>query len=53
MKYWSNQVISEFFLQGDAEKLQGLPVSAFMDRERSNAIKCQQVPFTQCDFLSF
>jgi hypothetical protein len=33
---WSTLITTEFFQQGDAEKRLGLPVEAFMDRNRSN-----------------
>ena len=29
---WCNQIADEFFMQGDRERLMGLPVSPFMDR---------------------
>eukprot|EP00451_Oxyrrhis_marina_P038530 CAMPEP_0204369302 /NCGR_PEP_ID=MMETSP0469-20131031/44847_1 /ASSEMBLY_ACC=CAM_ASM_000384 /TAXON_ID=2969 /ORGANISM="Oxyrrhis marina" /LENGTH=643 /DNA_ID=CAMNT_0051359001 /DNA_START=44 /DNA_END=1975 /DNA_ORIENTATION=- len=39
--YWTNNVLQEFFGQGDKEKELGLPVSMFMDRATTNIAKCQ------------
>lgn len=38
---WSVRVMAEFWDQGDAEKENGLPVSAFMDRSKPAVKKCQ------------
>lgn len=38
---WTQRVIKEFHLQGDKEKELGVPVSAFMDREKSTIAQCQ------------
>lgn len=38
---WSARVMDEFFRQGDSEAGQGLPVSPFMDREKTNMAQCQ------------
>lgn len=37
----------EFFKQSDAEKLEGLPVTPFMDREKITK------PSSQCSFIGF
>ena len=34
-KHWSDLIVQEFFRQGDAEKVAGLPVSPGMDRDHS------------------
>lgn len=39
--------IQEFFKQSDAEKLEGLPVTPFMDREKITK------PSSQCSFIGF
>lgn len=41
-RMWSEQVTSEFFLQGDQEKARGLPISPMMDRTSCNIPKMQQ-----------
>mmetsp|Transcript_34230 Transcript_34230/g.73113 ORF Transcript_34230/g.73113 Transcript_34230/m.73113 type:complete len:100 (-) Transcript_34230:110-409(-) len=33
--------MAEFFLQGDREKELEIPVSAFMDREKTTVVRCQ------------
>lgn len=38
-------VLQEFFKQSDAEKLEGLPVTPFMDREKITK------PSSQCSFI--
>lgn len=38
---WTIRVNSEFFLQGDREKMLGIPVSPFMDRLEKNIPKNQ------------
>eukprot|EP00727_Mastigamoeba_balamuthi_P001337 m51a1_g1120 putative abc transporter permease (1044) ;mRNA; r:178759-183175 len=38
---WTAQICHEFFLQGEAEKRLGLPVSPFMDKETTNIAKMQ------------
>ncbi|KAJ3362217.1 cAMP-specific 3',5'-cyclic phosphodiesterase 4D [Kappamyces sp. JEL0680] len=40
-KQWTNLVMEEFYRQGDREKLVGLPVSKFMDRNDPSVSKCQ------------
>lgn len=44
---WSFRVVTEFFLQGDAELAQGLPISPMMDRKSTDALKMQ------CNFIDF
>ena len=36
---WTKRVYGEFFMQGDLEKKQGLPISMFCDRETTNINK--------------
>ena len=38
---WCAQVIEEFYLQGDQEKVLGLPISMYCDREHTNIGKSQ------------
>uniref|UniRef100_A0A915KCW2 Phosphodiesterase n=1 Tax=Romanomermis culicivorax TaxID=13658 RepID=A0A915KCW2_ROMCU len=38
---WTRRIVEEFYLQGDAERSVGLPVSAFMDREEPQVAKLQ------------
>ena len=38
---WSARVMDEFFRQGDTEMDRGLPVSPFMDRERTDIAQAQ------------
>ena len=38
---WASLIMNEFFKQGDDERLRGLPVSMFMDRETTVVSKCQ------------
>ncbi len=38
---WARRVTSEFYLQGDREKMQGLAVSAFCDREKGDLASSQ------------
>lgn len=40
-------MFQEFFNQSDLEKLEGLPVSPFMDREKVTK------PTSQCSFIGF
>jgi 3'5'-cyclic nucleotide phosphodiesterase len=40
---WTHLIMEEFFLQGDAEKQKGIPVSAFMNRDTTDIPKCQIV----------
>jgi hypothetical protein len=44
---WTERVLQEFFMQGDAEKLMGLPVSPYYDRETIF------VPGSQLGFIEF
>merc|ERR1712060_207907 len=46
-RIWANQVLEEFFLQGDEEKKAGIPVQALNDREKVNR------PFSQVGFIEF
>ena len=39
--------MQEFFKQSDAEKLEGLPVTPFMDRDKITK------PSSQCSFIGF
>ena len=47
-KMWGESLTKEFYLQGDAEKARGLPVSSFMDRS-----KPEDFPSSQCAFISY
>ena len=38
---WSCRVMEEFFRQGEREAELGMPVSAFMDRQKTDIAKCQ------------
>ncbi|OMJ79105.1 hypothetical protein SteCoe_20927 [Stentor coeruleus] len=38
---WTNLVCEEFFTQGDMEKAQGLPISMYCDREKTDIAKSQ------------
>lgn len=38
---WAARVMEEFFRQGDEERRQSLPISAFMDRTKPAEAKCQ------------
>ena len=38
---WTEQLLKEFFAQGDREKAEGLPISPFMDRGSCNVAKMQ------------
>ena len=38
-KLWSDRVVEEFFMQGDREKQEGLPVSPNMDRDNTHQAK--------------
>ncbi|KAG0711898.1 High affinity cGMP-specific 3',5'-cyclic phosphodiesterase 9A [Chionoecetes opilio] len=44
---WLECLMQEFFNQSDLEKLEGLPVSPFMDREKVTK------PSSQCSFIGF
>lgn len=44
---WTEQVVEEFYAQGDRERELGLPISAFMDRTTGN------VPKLQLGFIDF
>ena len=35
-KLWTDRIVEEFFLQGDAERDEKLPISAFMDRKKDS-----------------
>jgi hypothetical protein len=47
VKKWSYLLFEEFFMQGDLEKDEGLPVSFLCDRKTTNVTKSQP------GFLSF
>ncbi|KAJ3121466.1 cAMP-specific 3',5'-cyclic phosphodiesterase 4D [Nowakowskiella sp. JEL0407] len=38
---WTENIMEEFFRQGDREREMGLPISQFMDRTNTNIAKCQ------------
>eukprot|EP01103_Thecamoeba_quadrilineata_P018924 TRINITY_DN7468_c0_g1_i1.p1 TRINITY_DN7468_c0_g1~~TRINITY_DN7468_c0_g1_i1.p1 ORF type:complete len:574 (-),score=106.58 TRINITY_DN7468_c0_g1_i1:177-1898(-) len=40
-KEWSSRLIEEFYLQGEKESEQGLPISTFMDRNNPAVSTCQ------------
>ncbi|XP_011495947.1 PREDICTED: uncharacterized protein LOC105360679 [Ceratosolen solmsi marchali] len=42
---WLDSLLQEFFKQSDAEKLEGLPVTPFMDRDKVTK------PSSQCSFI--
>lgn len=42
---WLDRLLQEFFKQSDAEKLEGLPVTPFMDRDKVTK------PSSQCSFI--
>ena len=44
---WLDNLLQEFFKQSDAEKLEGLPVTPFMDRDKITK------PSSQCSFIGF
>lgn len=44
---WLDRLLQEFFKQSDAEKLEGLPVTPFMDREKITK------PSSQVSFIGF
>ncbi|CAG9771195.1 unnamed protein product [Ceutorhynchus assimilis] len=44
---WLDRLLQEFFKQSDAEKLEGLPITPFMDREKITK------PSSQCSFIGF
>lgn len=47
-KFWVAQLQTEFFVQGDQEKNQGLPISALMDRTKPGPMNGNnQVPMTK------
>jgi hypothetical protein len=39
--HWASRVMEEFYRQGDEERRIGMPVSAFMDRQKPAEAKCQ------------
>jgi cAMP-specific phosphodiesterase 4 len=45
---WADRVLEEFFLQGDRERAQGLPVSPLMDRY-TTSLSISQINF--CEFV--
>jgi hypothetical protein len=45
--YWAECALSEFFAQGDLEKVENLPVSPLCDREKTNLASSQR------DFIRF
>lgn len=47
-KYWAEIVQQEFYMQGQAEREAGLPISPFMDSENS-----QPLPKMQMSFIDF
>eukprot|EP01105_Mastigella_eilhardi_P020093 TRINITY_DN4766_c0_g1_i6.p1 TRINITY_DN4766_c0_g1~~TRINITY_DN4766_c0_g1_i6.p1 ORF type:complete len:108 (+),score=24.07 TRINITY_DN4766_c0_g1_i6:86-409(+) len=47
-KAWADRVTNEFYLQGDEERLRGLPISAFMDRTKPGLARCQK---TFCEIV--
>lgn len=47
-RMWIENMMEEFFVQGDMEKELGLPVSPFMDRENTNK---ERVQITYIDFI--
>ncbi|CAA9999636.1 unnamed protein product [Nesidiocoris tenuis] len=44
---WLDRLLQEFFAQSDAEKMEGLPVTPFMDRDKITK------PSSQCSFIGF
>lgn len=38
---WAARVMTEFFRQGDTEVAMGVPISPFMDREKTDIAQCQ------------
>ena len=44
---WVDCLLEEYFLQSDREKLEGLPVAAFMDRDKVTK------PSAQIGFIKF
>ena len=44
---WLDCLLQEFYEQSDVEKLLGLPVTPFMDREKVSR------PSSQCSFIGF
>lgn len=46
-EHWLDCLLQEFFQQSDAEKLLGLPVTPFMDRDKITK------PSSQCSFIGF
>lgn len=44
---WLDNLLQEFFKQSDAEKLEGLPVTPFMDRDKVTK------PSSQVSFIGF
>jgi len=52
-KQWTDLVVEEFFLQGDLEKKEGLPVSFLCDRNTTNVPKSQIMFITNIILPSF
>ncbi|XP_046396751.1 high affinity cGMP-specific 3',5'-cyclic phosphodiesterase 9A [Ischnura elegans] len=44
---WLDRLLQEFFSQSDAEKMEGLPVTPFMDRDKVTK------PSSQCSFIGY
>jgi calcium/calmodulin-dependent 3',5'-cyclic nucleotide phosphodiesterase len=44
---WSDRISEEFFLQGDLETLNGMPISPLCDRSK------HYLPKSQCDFVDY
>lgn len=44
---WLDRLLQEFFKQSDAEKLEGLPITPFMDRDKVTK------PSSQCSFIGY
>ena len=44
---WLDCLLQEFFEQSDREKMEGLPVTPFMDRDKITK------PSSQCSFIGF
>ena len=43
---WVDKLTEEFFLQGDMEAAEGLPISPLMDRSKRQGMSKSQVNFT-------
>lgn len=44
---WTHRITEEFYRQGDSERMRGIPISPFMDRQKAN------LPQSQVGFLDF